>query len=83
MATEIELLALLQHAKILYAEISERRPKASVADEAFDDALGHLDETISALGLAVYLATEGLADDNAVEGGEADRLPNGDIVPKL
>lgn len=63
-ATERVLLELLQRTKQLYTDMSHSRPAVTQAEASWDEALDHLDECISALGLGVYLATESMADED-------------------
>lgn len=79
--TERELLSLLARTKELHTDLTQGRPAVPAADSAWDDALASLDDAISALGLGVYQAVEFYADQDAIEAGDAERLPSGDVMP--
>lgn len=79
--TERDLLSLLARLKDLHTDISAARPAIAAVDSPWDETLTFLDDAISAFGLAVYLASEALTDADAVDSGDATRLPSGEVVP--
>lgn len=60
--TEVELLSLLARANEVRTDVALARPGIAAVDGSWDDTLRHLDDALSSLGLAIYLATESLAD---------------------
>lgn len=72
--TEARLLELRDRLRVLISDISRARPAVAACDDAWDNTLASLDEAASAFGLAIYLATEALADeDDRAAGVEIER----------
>ncbi len=79
--TERDLLYLLARMKELHTDLLQGRPAIAAVDDSWDETLSHMDEAISAFGLAVYLGTEALADTDAIEAGDKQQLPSGEMAP--
>ncbi len=79
--SEAELLSLLARGRELRVDIALMRPAIAAVDRPWDDALRHLDDALSSLGLGIYLSTESMADDDAIEAGDMQRNAEGDVVP--
>lgn len=76
--TEQEMRSLVARARAVRQDIGQWHP---VDCPAWDEALARLDDAIDGLSAVCYLAAEWKADDDAVEVGNAKRLPAGDVVP--